>query len=282
MHAVDSSHVLEHNTRHYTGLYSSLDEDLLVQRASDPSFLEKAIHTHTSWFGLYRDRFAQRIAGARVLELGFGDGLNALIMARLGAKVTAIEIASPAVRALQSTADRLGYNVSALHGDFLTIGDLPRFDFIVGKAFLHHLDHATEREFLRRTAALLTPSGEARFQEPAVNSAALDTLRWMVPVPGRPSILNRQAFRLWKERDPHPERDQSSLHYQKAGLEFFQDVRVLPFGALERFRRLIRRRSWSESYAAWALRTESAILPAALARTLARSHTIVLSRPRSY
>jgi 2-polyprenyl-3-methyl-5-hydroxy-6-metoxy-1,4-benzoquinol methylase len=282
MHAVNPINVLEHNIRHYTTLYSALDEQLLIRRASDPSFFTTAIKTHTSWYGLYRDNFAQRIAGARVLELGFGDGLNALIMARLGAKVTAVEIAEPAVRALQSAADRLGYNVLALHGDFLTMRDLPRFDFIVGKAFLHHLDLATERAFLRRTAALLSPSGEARFQEPAVNCAALDAIRWMIPVPGRPSILNHAAFQAWKERDPHPQRDQSSRHYEEAGREFFDDVRVLPFGALERFRRLIRRRSWSERYAAWALRAETAVLSESLAATLARSHTIVLTRPRSH
>jgi len=281
MHALSPGTVLEHNTRHYTALYSSLDEERLVKRATDPGFFDRAIRTHTSWFGLYRDNFAARIAGATVLELGFGDGLNALIMARLGARVTAVEIAEPAVRSLQGTASRLGYDIQALHGDFLSMSNLPSFDFIVGKAFLHHLDHATEREFLRRTASLLTPKGEARFQEPAVNSQALDRLRWIVPVPGRPSILNRPAFREWKQKDPHPERDQSSSHYQQAGLEFFESVKVLPFGALERFRRLIRQRTWSDRYASWALSAEPRLLPGGLSATLARSHTIMLARPRS-
>ncbi len=276
--ATTGTAVLAQNTRHYTQVYSSIDQELVMRRASDPKFFEHAIRTHTSWFGLYSDGFAKRLNGARVLELGFGDGLNALIMARLGAQVTAIEIAEPAVHTLQSMADRLRLPVSAVHGDFLS-KDLSRFDFIVGKAFLHHLDHETERAFLRRIAAVLKKSGEARFQEPAVNSGALDTIRWVIPVPGRPSILSRAAFQRWKDADPHPERDQSSSHYERAGKEYFGNVKVFSFGALERFRRFFHDRSTAERYAAWALRTEPKVLPSGLARLLARSQTIILSRP---
>jgi SAM-dependent methyltransferase len=268
----------EKNRLHYTALYDSLEMEPLLQKAQNLDFFHEAIEKHTSWFGMYQENFASRLPGRRVLELGAGDGLNALIMARLGAQVTAIEIAPPAVAMLQDASRALGLRVEAICGDFLEMWFAP-FDFIVGKAFLHHLDHETEEQFLRKCARLLKSDGEARFQEPAVNSHALDTLRWIVPAPGRPSILNRRAFAGWKAEDPHPERDQSSRHYEQVGRKYFGDVRIVPFGGVERFRRLIRDRHRADEFARWALRAERRYMPMGFRNAIARSQTIIYSSP---
>lgn len=265
------------NRVYYNARYSSLKAESLAREAQQLT-LEQAIETHTSWYVLYINDFAARLPGKSVLELGFGDGLNPLLMAKAGAKVTAVEIATPAVEALREASKALGLEVNAICGDFLEL-DLPKFDYIVGKGLLHHLDHDLEARFLRKCAQLLNPGGEARFAEPAVNSHLLDTLRWMVPVPNRPSILNRKRFQAWKDADPHPERDNSSRHYAEVGHEYFGTVNVAVFGGFERFRRFILKRSWSEAYAAWALRAESRFLPQAVHRPIARGQAIMYSKP---
>ncbi len=269
----------DRNRDYYTAVYDKLELEPLLSRAKDLEFFDDAVKRHTSWYGLYQQNFAGRVAGRRVLELGAGDGLNSLILARLGAEVTAIEIAPPAVALLKEASRILDLSVEAICGDFLEL-ELPKFDFIVGKAFLHHLDPETEDRFLEKCADLLEDGGEARFQEPAINSAALDTLRWIVPAPGRPSILSRKAFSEWKAADPHPEREHSSCHYRAVGARYFEDVEILTFGALERFRRWIPDRERAGAYAKWALHIERRYLPQCLANLGARSQTILYRRPK--
>src|SRR5690606_1515441 len=105
-----------------------------------------------------------------------------------------------------------------INGDFLE-NNLPskHFDFIIGKAFLHHLTLPVEKMFLEETARLLHDRGEARFFEPAVNSLILDEIRWHIPMGKRPSKFNKKSFAQWKENDPHPDRSFSSKHWEMVG-----------------------------------------------------------------
>ncbi|HYI94093.1 MAG TPA: class I SAM-dependent methyltransferase [Bryobacteraceae bacterium] len=265
------------NHDYYTDRYSGLRCEKLLKHVANLT-LEQAIRDITSWNVLFLDDFANRLAGKSVLELGSGDGVNALLMAKHGAKVTAIELAEPAARVLQEASDTLGLGIRALHGDFLS-HDLPKFDFIIGKAFLHHLDHDLEDRFLSKCAQLLNVDGEARFAEPAVNSRLLDAIRWLTPVPGRPSILSRRRFKEWQAADPHPERDQSSAHYIEAGLRYFKSADVVVCGGIERFRRFIVNREMSKAYARWALEAERRYLPKSAHHLIARGQTIIYSCP---
>src|SRR5690606_22241227 len=106
--------------------------------------------------------------------------------------------------------------IKFIKGDFLE-NFLPSsyFDFIVGKAFLHHLSLPIEKKFIKETARLLKCDGEARFFEPAVNSKLLDEIRWHIPVNNRPSKFRKNSFKKWREEDPHPERTFSSGHWKK-------------------------------------------------------------------
>ena len=153
------------------------------------------------------------------------------------------------------------------------------FDFVVGKAFLHHLSIPVEKLFLKETARLLKPNGEARFFEPAVNSKILDEIRWHIPIGGRPSKLKKASFKKWKESDPHPNRSFSSNHFEKAGKEFFKEIKITPVGTLERFSRFF---AWGEKrngYKRWALVNER-YFP--FNKTLARGQLIVYNNPFSH
>lgn len=218
------------NTEHYAHRYARVNAETLVSKVRRlKAFFDDATRTDTSWHGFYHGGFADRLAGRRVLELGCGDGLNALVMASFGAEVVANDLTHETERILKEAASKLQIDsLQVSIGDFAAIPfEACSFDFVVGKDFLHHLTHELEHHYLSKAARLLKPTGECRFFEPAINSPFLDKLRWMIPVPGRPSILSKRQFRKWKEHDPHPERDNCSDHFAHVGREFFCDVDIV-------------------------------------------------------
>lgn len=270
------------NKQHYNKLYEKTKVDDIIRKVLNyEAFLDDATRTDTSWHGMYYGDLRNQLAGRKVLELGCGDGLNALIMASLGAKVTALDISDVSEYIVTQVNEQLGTDVQVLTGDFGSMEFEPEsFDLIVGKAFLHHLTHDLEAVYLSKAAGLLRRNGEARFFEPAVNSQILDKIRWMVPVPGRPSILNKKAFLSWKENDPHPSRDNSTRHYQDVGLLYFDEVKVVLIGSIERLCRLLPPGNFNRRFRRWAHRVEPS-LPHWFRYSAARSQLILYGNPRN-
>lgn len=268
----------EKNKIYYEKVYSAYDiSNILRWINSLDSFLDGATKTEISWYGLYKNNFRERIKGKKVLEMGCGDCVNAAVMAALGAQVYANDIASASGEIVRKLNENCAfeYPIVFVEGDFLENNlKSQSFDFIVGKAFLHHLTVPIEKLFLKETARLLKPDGEARFFEPAVNSRVLDELRWHIPIGNRPSKFNKPAFQEWKENDPHPDRSFSSKHWEKVGTTYFRNVEIYPLGTLERFSRLI---GWGErrnKFKRMALKNEH-LLPDFLNRSFARSQLIL-------
>ena len=271
------------NKEYYDRLYGSTDLSELVDKVRRrDEFLNDAIATKIAWAGIYAQDFRCCLQGKRILEIGAGRGLNSLIMAALGAKVVSVDISNETPRIINNVASTLGLEsrIEATAGDFLEIEFQPcSFDFVVGKAFLHHLTHTLEREYVRKSAVLLNETGEARFFEPAVNSVFLDKLRWMLPVPGRPSCLNRRSFAAWSSEDLHPSRDNSSEHFRRLGQQFFSNVTIIPSGGLERFSRYFEQAPWNPAFKGYAFRIEKK-LPFRVQMKIARSQTIIFRHPR--
>ena len=186
---------VERNKEHYDNLYSRVDLEVLRHKIQNyEDFLAVATETDAGWVGLYHGGFKEKLNERKVLELGCGKGLNALIMAVLGAEVVAIDISEESSQVINRLSQELGLSsrVEAYSGDFRHLSFPPRsFDFVVGQAFLHHLVHELEDVALCQISQILKTHGEARFVEPAVNSKFLDQIRWLVPVPGRPSASFR-------------------------------------------------------------------------------------------
>ena len=271
------------NQAHYDQLYGKVNiEGILRKLTHLDAFLNDATTTDTSWVCMYRDGFKDQLKGQTVLELGCGDCTNAAVMAALGARVWANDIStkSGAIVAALNQAYNFEYPITYLEGDFLEL-PLPdmKFDYVVGKAFVHHLTHEQEEAFLRKIVSLLKPTGKVRYVEPAVNSNWLDTLRWMVPVKGRPSSLQPSKFKAWKLADPHPDRDNSGKHYKKIGVRYFHEVAITPIGSIERLHRLFPRASWNRKFRRWALQVER-FLPSSLSYMLARTQTIDYRVPK--
>jgi 2-polyprenyl-3-methyl-5-hydroxy-6-metoxy-1,4-benzoquinol methylase len=270
------------NKNHYDNLYDGYNvNNILYWLNNLEEFLTASINTETSWFALYKDDFRGKLKGKRVLEMGCGNGVNASVMAALGANVYANDISTSSGDIIKKVNSQFSfeYPVQFIEGDFLE-NELENnsFDFIIGKAFLHHLSLPLEQQFLKETARLLKNDGEARFFEPAVNNKVLDELRWLIPVKGRPSKFNRKAFSDWQLADPHPARSFSSKHFEESGKNHFKEVEILPVGTLERFSRFLK---WGESrnrFKKWALANEKRI-PITLNKSFARSQLIVFRKP---
>ena len=272
----------EKNKVHYDKLYANYNIKNILHWVNNlDAFLDSATTTETSWFALYQKNFKEKIKGKRVLEMGCGDCVNAAIMAALGAEVYANDIADSSGKIVEALNEAYKFQIpiSFVGGDFLENNlDSGSFDFVVGKAFLHHLELPVEEKFLRETARLLKEDGEARFFEPAVNSKLFDELRWYIPVGKRPSKFQKEAFRKWKENDPHPDRSFSSFHFENAGKKFFHKVEIYPVGTLERFSRFYKWGEKKNKYKKWALKAETK-LPRFINKPLTRSQLIIYRKP---
>jgi len=273
------------NIEFYDQKYQFLDAEVngILKRLNKLDvFLADATATDTSWVGLYHDDFQNKIVGKKVLELGCGDCANAAIMAALGAEVYANDISSKSGKIIAKVNELYNFThpIVFIEGDFLTADFKENdFDYVVGKAFLHHLTHLIEIEFFKKISSLLSKNGESRFFEPAVNSRVLDEIRWHIPVPGRPSKFSKNTFKIWKANDPHPERDNSNNHFRKLGSKYFKDVKIINLGTLERFHRVLpksfNQRSFRKKAFVWERK-----LPPSFNRIFARSQVIIYKNPK--
>ena len=264
--------------------FAAIQPSTMVERLRQyRQCLDELVQTRSSWRALYVDKFADRLSSARVLDLGSGDGIGTLIMASFGARVLAVDIAPSSGSLIREAAKRLDI-ADRIDTETCDILDLvlptKSFDFVVGKGFLHHLTHDQEEYCLEQCARWLKTSGEARFSETAENNRLIDQLRWYIPLPGRPSCLDRAAFRAYKAINPsHPPRNNSSKHFRQVCSRFFEQVTVIPAGGVERFHRLLPPNSRLEiSYRVLAGRIEN-VLPYRIHMSVARGQSLILRRP---
>lgn len=103
--------------------------------------------------------------GARVLELGAGEGRFTAMLAEAGFDVTAVELSSHLAGKLEDQ-HRDNPRVNVVNGSALEVDRLvePGFDFAIGYFFLHHI---VDFDGLFGAAArCLRPGAELRFCEP--------------------------------------------------------------------------------------------------------------------
>ena len=101
------------------------------------------------------------LAGRCVLEIGCGMGLHSELMARAGAKVTAVDISDTSIEATRRRAMLKGLAIDVRHMDAtaLDFADVS-FDFVWSWGAIHHSSHTGR--IIREVYRVLKPCGEFR------------------------------------------------------------------------------------------------------------------------
>jgi len=124
------------------------------------------------------------LQGKRILDVGCGDGMNAVMLAMMGASVTGIDISPKAIEVAQRRAE---HNNVAHKVEFICspIETAPladqSFDIIWGDGILHHVLDDLE-PILQHLERSLKPDGCFLFAEPVNLCQPLRQLRKVVPV----------------------------------------------------------------------------------------------------
>lgn len=129
-------------------------------------------------FNHFHDLTYARCAGRQVLDYCCGTGLEAIRMARAGAKMTGIDISPVAIDIARDTARDEG--LSDEHITFLAMAaertafQNDSFDIVYGQGALHHLHLAAAA---REVARVLRPDGRAVFSEPLAYNPVCNAYR---------------------------------------------------------------------------------------------------------
>jgi SAM-dependent methyltransferase len=129
--------------------------------------------------------FVGNLRDREVLELGSGMGEMTTLLARGGARVTAVDI-SPGSIAVARRRAELHRVDEAIDFVVAPAEQLPlesdRFDLVVGKAVLHHLEVGRAAPELHR---VIRPGGRAAFAEPLGTNPVIAFARDHLPYPGK-------------------------------------------------------------------------------------------------
>jgi len=102
----------------------------------------------------------RRARPRRVLELGCGDGVNAVFLAGRGCMVTAVDLSPTAVRMAEQKARAVGASVRVLEADLFELPDPPEpFDLVFDRGTFHHVPIFRSREYVDLVARALVPGG---------------------------------------------------------------------------------------------------------------------------
>jgi SAM-dependent methyltransferase len=173
------------------------DEELMVAHPDFGAYARQdpAMVGIGDFVGDLRDR--------EVLELGSGMGEMTTLLARSGARVTAVDI-SPGSIAMARRRARLHGVDGAIEFVVGAGEELPlasgRFDVAVGKAVLHHLEAGRAAPELHR---VLRAGGRAAFAEPLGTNPVVAFARDHLPYPGKNPRgadvpLDYVAIRAWE------------------------------------------------------------------------------------
>ena len=180
----------------------------------------------------YRHRLLTDIGGKRVLEYGCGQGSWAFEIARLGGRVTGIDISPVGIEmaTARAEAEHLSDRAVFLVADaeHLPFTDAS-FDVVAGSGILHHLDLPVA---YAEVARVLTDNGRAVFIEPLGHNPLINWYRERTPE--------------LRTRDEHPLREEdlevARRYFRSFDVEYFHlaSLGVVPLRATPLFQPLYR------------------------------------------
>lgn len=137
----------------FTGIRESQDLTRLGPQINNLSRLDREF-----W------RLIGDIQGLDLLEIGCGIGNDTVAYVQKGARVTSVDLSPVAAECAKQRVAALGYSAHVCAMDAFQVGSLgKKFDLIVGRFILHHLEPFTEIGAL--FASCLKPGGRMIFIE---------------------------------------------------------------------------------------------------------------------
>jgi SAM-dependent methyltransferase len=94
------------------------------------------------------------------LELGCGDGLNAIFLASRGCRVTAVDVSPTALEMAREKQREAGVEVAWVEGDVFELPPPPEpYDLVFDRGLLHHLPVFRFEDYKQLVADRLAPGG---------------------------------------------------------------------------------------------------------------------------
>jgi len=124
------------------------------------------------------------LQGKRVLDVGCGEGTNAILLAKLGGAVVGIDISpnSIEIAGQRGRVNGLGDRVQFLCSPLETAPLPPAsFDIIWGEAILHHVIAELDT-VMKKLAEVAKPGAIVLFSEPVNFNRTLRRIRFLIPV----------------------------------------------------------------------------------------------------
>jgi 2-polyprenyl-3-methyl-5-hydroxy-6-metoxy-1,4-benzoquinol methylase len=125
---------------------ASSAESLPWHREGPPALLERAV--------------TQRARRGRALDLGCGEGSNAVYLAQQGFSVVAVDFVPAALAAARTRAEHAGVDVELRECDVIAYEAPSAFDVVLDSGCLHHLPRGQVDAYRRRLDEWLAPGGD--------------------------------------------------------------------------------------------------------------------------
>jgi 2-polyprenyl-3-methyl-5-hydroxy-6-metoxy-1,4-benzoquinol methylase len=94
------------------------------------------------------------------LELGCGDGVNAVYMASRGCRVTAVDVSPSALEMAREKQRSAGVEIEFIEGDVFELGPAGTpYDFVFDRGMLHHVQVFHFEDYKNLVADQLAPNG---------------------------------------------------------------------------------------------------------------------------
>ena len=135
---------------------------------------KQALGPQTRAFSQFFKHFDKRYA--RILDVGCGQGRDALPIARLGHQVVGVDISVAGIKDLTTEANREGLSVTGVVADIVSYRPDGEFDVVVVDRTLHMLPPTSRVAVLERLAGCVARDGYLLIADERSNLAAFEAV----------------------------------------------------------------------------------------------------------